>query len=63
MGKRERAPMTNESRTINATNMPEGYLKAYLEGQISFDEAYHDYPGPDVTINEIPETTPDMEQE
>jgi len=55
--------MTNESRTINATNMPEGYLKAYLEGQISFDEAYHDYPGPDVTITEIPETTTDMEQE
>ena len=50
-----------DNRTINATDMPEGYLKAYLEGQISFDEAYHDYPGPDVNITETPETTPNNE--
>jgi len=34
------------NRTLNATEMPADYLKALLEGRISFDEAYSLYPGP-----------------
>ena len=50
-----------DNRTINATDMPKDYLNDYLSGRLSFDEVYSLYPGPDVNITEIPETTPDNE--
>jgi hypothetical protein len=50
-----------DNRTINITNMPDDYLNDYLSGRLSFDEVYSLYPGPDVNITEIPETTPDTE--
>ena len=51
-----------DNRTINATDMPKDYLNDYLSGRLSFDEVYSLYPGPDVNIVEIPETTPDNEE-
>ena len=42
-------------RTVSATDMPDDYLMALLEGRISFDEVHELYPGPDVTVTEVPE--------
>ena len=41
-------------RTVSATDMPDDYLMALLEGRISFDEVHELYPGPDVTVTEVP---------
>ncbi len=51
-----------DNRTINATDMPDDYLRDYLAGRLSFDEVYSLYPGPDANITETPETTPDNEE-
>ena len=43
---------TSTEATINISQMPEDYLKALIEGRISFEEARELYPGPVMTIIE-----------
>jgi len=41
-----------KTKTVDVTNMPHNVLNDFLNGILTFENAYAMYPGPDYTITE-----------